>query len=57
MIVVVSGGFDPIHVGHVRLIREAKKLGEMLVVILNNDKFLLGKRGSSLCLRIVELRF
>ena len=45
MIVVVSGGFDPIHVGHVRLIREAKKLGEMLVVILNNDKFLLRKKG------------
>ena len=33
--VAVSGGFDPIHVGHVRMIREAAKLGEYVVVIAN----------------------
>ncbi|UCD09588.1 MAG: adenylyltransferase/cytidyltransferase family protein [Dehalococcoidales bacterium] len=42
--VTVSGGFDPIHVGHVRMIREASKLGK-LVVILNNDAFLIRKKG------------
>ena len=43
-IVTVSGGFDPIHVGHVRMICEASKLGK-LVVILNNDAFLTRKKG------------
>ncbi|MBI4437585.1 adenylyltransferase/cytidyltransferase family protein [Candidatus Uhrbacteria bacterium] len=44
-IVCVSGGFDPIHVGHVRMILEAKKLGDELVVILNNDNWLKKKKG------------
>jgi cytidyltransferase-like protein len=43
--VAVSGAFDPIHVGHVRYIREAAKLGNRLVVILNSDGFLLRKKG------------
>ncbi len=43
--VAVSGAFDPIHVGHVRYIREAAKLGDRLVVILNSDDFLLRKKG------------
>lgn len=42
--VAISGGFDPIHVGHIRLIQEAKKLGDKLVVILNNDKWLKKKK-------------
>jgi cytidyltransferase-like protein len=42
--VSVSGAFDPIHVGHVRYLREAAKLGDRLVVILNNDDFLLRKK-------------
>ena len=42
--VAISGGFDPIHIGHIRLIKEASKLGE-LVVILNNDNFLWEKKG------------
>ncbi|OGL62839.1 hypothetical protein A3C09_01290 [Candidatus Uhrbacteria bacterium RIFCSPHIGHO2_02_FULL_47_44] len=44
-IVAVSGGFDPIHIGHVRMIREARALGDELVVILNNDKWLMRKKG------------
>jgi D-beta-D-heptose 7-phosphate kinase/D-beta-D-heptose 1-phosphate adenosyltransferase len=44
-IVAVSGGFDPIHIGHVRLINEAKALGDYLVVILNNDNWLRSKKG------------
>ena len=43
--VVVSGGFDPIHVGHIRYFKEAKRLGEKLIVILNSDKFLEEKKG------------
>lgn len=43
--VAVSGGFDPIHVGHIRLISEARKLGDRLVVILNNDNWLTDKKG------------
>ena len=45
IVVAVSGGFDPIHIGHVRLFNEAKKLGDELVVILNNDNWLLKKKG------------
>lgn len=45
IIVAVSGGFDPLHVGHVRMFQEAKKLGHKLVVILNNDNWLRAKKG------------
>lgn len=45
IIVAVSGGFDPIHVGHVRMFKEAKKLGNKLTVILNNDNWLKNKKG------------
>ena len=44
-IVAVSGGFDPVHIGHVRMFREAKKLGDKLVVLLNNDNWLRLKKG------------
>jgi cytidyltransferase-like protein len=44
-IVMVSGGFDPVHIGHVRMFNEAKKLGDELVVILNNDNWLRLKKG------------
>ena len=44
-IVVVSGGFDPLHIGHVRLMEAAKKLGDELVVVLNNDVWLEEKKG------------
>lgn len=36
-VVAVSGYFDPIHSGHIEYIRLARKLGDRLVVILNND--------------------
>jgi cytidyltransferase-like protein len=44
-IVAVSGGFDPIHIGHVRMFERAKALGDELVVILNNDNWLVKKKG------------
>ena len=40
IVVMVSGGFDPIHIGHVRLMQEAKKLGDKLIVVINNDNWL-----------------
>lgn len=43
--VVVSGGFDPIHIGHVRMFNEARKLGDELVVVINNDNWLKKKKG------------
>ena len=45
VIVAVSGGFDPIHIGHVHLFRDARKLGDKLVVILNDDEWLKRKKG------------
>lgn len=44
IVVAVSGGFDPIHIGHVRMFYEAKALGDELVVILNNDNWLRQKK-------------
>ena len=44
-VVAVSGGFDPVHIGHVRMFNEAKQLGDELVVILNNDNWLRKKKG------------
>jgi D-beta-D-heptose 7-phosphate kinase/D-beta-D-heptose 1-phosphate adenosyltransferase len=43
--VAVSGGFDPLHIGHVRMFKAARKLGDKLVVILNNDNWLKSKKG------------
>ena len=43
--VSVSGGFDPIHIGHIRMFRDAKALGDKLIVILNNDNWLTKKKG------------
>ncbi len=36
-VVAVSGYFNPLHVGHLEMIEKAKKLGDKLVVIVNND--------------------
>lgn len=37
-IVITSGFFNPIHSGHINLFREAKKFGDILIVIVNNDE-------------------
>ena len=47
VVVAVSGGFDPIHIGHIRMFQAAKALGDELVVILNNDNWLKDKKGYS----------
>ena len=43
-IVAVSGGFDPIHIGHIRMINNAAKLGSVHVYV-NSDRFLYRKKG------------
>lgn len=45
VVVAVSGYFNPLHVGHLEMIKRAKKLGDKLVVIVNNDKQV-AKKGS-----------
>ena len=42
--ICVSGGFDPLHVGHVRLIESASEHGDVFV-ILNSDEWLMRKKG------------
>ena len=44
-IVVVSGGFDPIHSGHIEYFKAAKLLGDILIVALNSDEWLINKKG------------
>ena len=44
-IVVVSGGFDPIHSGHIEYLKAAKACGDYLVVAVNSDSWLIKKKG------------
>tara|TARA_B100000886_G_C20385576_1_gene475860 strand:+ start:306 stop:1076 length:771 start_codon:yes stop_codon:yes gene_type:complete len=44
-IIIVSGGFDPLHSGHIAYFKSAKKLGDILVVALNSDEWLINKKG------------
>ena len=43
-IILISGGFDPIHSGHIKLINDAHKYGDV-VVLLNSDIWLRNKKG------------
>ncbi len=44
-IAIISGGFDPIHVGHIELMQKARGISDALLVIVNNDDFLINKKG------------
>lgn len=44
-IVLVTGGFDPLHSGHIEYFKAAKQLGDMLIVGLNSDAWLTRKKG------------
>jgi len=46
-IVLITGGFDPLHSGHIAYIKEAATLGDYLVVGLNSDEWLARKKGRS----------
>ena len=49
-VVIVSGYFDPLHVGHLEYFKMAKELGDILVVILNNRKQSFLKKGDEFML-------
>jgi cytidyltransferase-like protein len=44
-IIIVSGGFDPLHSGHIAYFKSAKDLGDKLIVALNSDTWLVNKKG------------
>lgn len=44
-IVIISGYFNPVHIGHIDMIKGAKELGDYLVAIVNNDKQQLLKKS------------
>ena len=44
VVIAISGGFDPVHVGHVRMVNKAKSYGHVLVII-NSNEWLMRKKG------------
>ena len=44
-IVLATGGFDPIHSGHIKLLQDSKTLGDILIVGVNSDNWLINKKG------------
>jgi cytidyltransferase-like protein len=44
-IVIATGGFDPVHSGHIKYLQDARKHGDRLVVGLNSDEWLKRKKG------------
>jgi cytidyltransferase-like protein len=50
-IIIASGYFDPIHIGHIEYLKLAKELGDKLIVILNNDAQCILKKGQPFMLQ------
>jgi cytidyltransferase-like protein len=46
-IVLITGGFDPLHSGHIAYFKAAKMLGDILIVGLNSDDWLVRKKGAA----------
>lgn len=46
-VILVSGGFDPVHKGHIEMIEKASEMAEEVWVILNNDSWLRQKKGQA----------
>ena len=44
-VIILSGGFDPVHKGHIRMFREAANLGHQVIIGLNSDDWLTRKKG------------
>ena len=42
--IALSGGFDPVHIGHLRMMQEASTFGRV-IIILNSDEWLISKKG------------
>ena len=56
-IIVVSGGFDPLHSGHLAYINNASLLGDHLVVALNSDNWLTERKDNLSCHLMKERKF
>ena len=46
-VVIVTGGFDPIHSGHIAYFKAARSLGDILMVGINSDEWLVRKKGKA----------
>lgn len=46
-VAVVSGGFDPVHSGHIEYFKAARQLADILVVAVNSDEWLVRKKGAT----------
>ncbi len=46
-VILISGGFDPVHKGHIQCIQNAKQLADQVWIGLNNDSWLRRKKGKS----------
>lgn len=46
-VIILSGGFDPLHSGHIEMFKEAKNHGNYIVVCLNSDEWLIKKKGTN----------
>tara|TARA_B100000900_G_scaffold161832_2_gene137385 strand:+ start:2144 stop:2590 length:447 start_codon:yes stop_codon:yes gene_type:complete len=46
-VIIVSGGFDPLHSGHILYFQDAKNRGDHLIVALNSDLWLKNKKGKA----------
>ena len=46
-IIILSGGFDPVHIGHIRMFREAKERSDIVIVGANSDEWLNRKKGKA----------
>ena len=44
-VMILSGGFDPVHKGHVRMFQAASELADLVIVGLNSDAWLINKKG------------
>ena len=42
---LLSGGFDPVHIGHLAMIKDAAKIADNVVILLNSDEWLTRKKG------------
>tara|TARA_B100000965_G_scaffold10121_1_gene7854 strand:+ start:51 stop:833 length:783 start_codon:yes stop_codon:yes gene_type:complete len=42
---LLSGGFDPVHIGHLAMIKDAKRIADKVIILLNSDKWLVRKKG------------
>ena len=49
-IALVTGGFDPLHSGHIKYMKAARKMGDKLMVGINSDDWLTNKKGKPLSL-------